>query len=202
MSDLVELIRALSRRIDELERRSDNLVRHGTVEEVDTKKQEVRLRIGGTDEEPLISPWVPYGQIAGALKLHSPPSKGQQMTMISPAGDFRQAGAYPFTWSNANPSPSDKPDEHVLTFGGFTFTLKGNALLIKGPKITFEAGGSSWEIVDGSVTAKSGGTEHKISDSGETTTGGRVEHDGKNIGKDHKHRDVTPGPSLTGGPVE
>ena len=128
MRELAELVV----RIAELERRFANMMRHGTVEEVDAKKQRLRIRLGeGDDGAPFIGPWVPYAQIAGDLKLHTPPSKGQQMTMLNPTGDFRQAVAIPLTWSDRNQSPSEKPDEHVLSFGSVQITLKENELEFK-----------------------------------------------------------------------
>jgi phage baseplate assembly protein gpV len=108
------------------------MMRHGTVEQVDAKKQRLRIRLGEGDEgAPFLGPWVPYAQIAGDLKLHAPPSKGQQMTMLNPTGDFRQAVAIPLTWSDRNQSPSEKPDEHVLTFGSVRVTLKESELEFK-----------------------------------------------------------------------
>jgi len=128
MRELAELVV----RIAELERRFANMMRHGTVEQVDAKKQRLRIRLGeGDDGAPFIGPWVPYAQIAGDLKLHTPPSKGQQMTMLNPTGDFRQAVAIPLTWSDRNQSPSEKPDEHVLTFGSVRVTLKESELEFK-----------------------------------------------------------------------
>jgi phage baseplate assembly protein V len=128
MRELAELVV----RIAELERRFANMMRHGTVEQVDAKKQRLRIRLGeGDDGAPFIGPWVPYAQLAGDLKLHTPPSKGQQMTMLNPTGDFRQAVAIPLTWSDRNQSPSEKPDEHVLTFGSVRVTLKESELEFK-----------------------------------------------------------------------
>jgi len=128
MRALVELFE----RVAELERRVANQYRHGTVEEVDPAKQLVRVRMGeGDDGKPFIGPWVPYAQIAGALKVHTPPSVGQQMTMLNPTGDFRQAVALPLTWSDQNPSPSQNGDEHVLTFGSVKVTLKDKLVEIK-----------------------------------------------------------------------
>lgn len=103
-------------RVTEVERRNDNQVRHGKVTDVDTKKQRVRIEIGERDGKPVKSPWVPYAQIAGDYKSHRPPTKGQQMTLFAPNGEFRQAVILPFTWSDQNKSPSDKEDEHVTTY--------------------------------------------------------------------------------------
>ena len=62
-----EILELLTR-IAELERKLDSLFRHGPVHE--RKKIDgrwfVRLRIGGTEQEPFLSPWIPYSsQTAG-----------------------------------------------------------------------------------------------------------------------------------------
>lgn len=167
------------RRIAELERRADGMVKQGRVAEVDPKAGTVRLRLNeeGADE-PFLSPPIPYAQMAGALKVHTPPSVGQQMTIISGAGDFRQGLAVPMTWSDKNAAPSEKGDEHVLTFGDVRVELVSGGL-----KIT--VGGVSVEITGAGVAFK----------------GGRVEHDEKNIGSDHVHGGIIPGGSNTDVPA-
>jgi phage baseplate assembly protein V len=117
MADLIDALLRLDADLAEMKRRFENAERPGTVHEVDPAQHRVRLRIGGSEAEPFLTPWVPYAQTAGAFKFHNPPSPGQQMMFCCPDGDFRQGYAVPFTWSDANPSPSDKGDEHVATFG-------------------------------------------------------------------------------------
>jgi len=134
--ELVEL----ASRVAELERRFSGTLRHGTIEEVDAAKQIVRLNFGqDEDGKPFLSPWVPYAQIAGALKVHTPPSKGQQFTALSPTGDWQQAVALPLTWSKANPSPSQKADEHVLTFGSVKLTIEGEKVTAEAPNVLIKS---------------------------------------------------------------
>ena len=174
MRELVEL----AARVADLERRFSGSMRHGTVEEVDPEKGLVRLKFGEDKEgKPFLSPWMPYAQTAGAMKFHSPPSKGQQMSMMAPGGDWMQGVSIPMHWSDQNKSPSTKGDEHVMTFGDVTVTIKG-----------------------GSYQIKVGGVTTTFSGDGVTVDGGRVEHDGKNIGKDHRHDEVVKGGALTGVP--
>jgi phage baseplate assembly protein V len=151
---------ALMREVADLKRRVDNVVRHGVVSDVDAEKQLVRLKIGGTDAEPFKSPWLPYAQIAGALKVHTPPSVGQQMTLVAATGDFRQALALPMTWSNQNQSPSTKKDEHVLTFGKIRIVAKSDNLKVS-------VGDSSVEITENKIVSKS----EKIKDVGKSYLG-------------------------------
>jgi phage baseplate assembly protein gpV len=176
--EIVELVA----RVNELERRFASAFRHGTVEQVDPAKHLVRIRLGEPGQDggdPFIGPWVPYAQIAGALKVHSPPSAGQQMTMLNPTGDFRQAVAIPLTWSDQNASPSQNGDEHVIKFGDITIVLKADS-------VKFTIGEHVVNMTkDGTLFEK-----------------GKITHDNVHIDKTHVHKDVEPGPGLTGPPNE
>jgi len=175
MREVVEL----AARIAELERRFSGVLRHGTVEEVDPARHRVRLNFGkDINGGPFLSPWVPYAQIAGALKVHTPPSKGQQFTALSPNGDWRQAVVLPMTWSDQNASPSTASDEHVLTFGAVRLTIREEVLQVQ-----------------------VGGVNLKVTPDGLAITGGKVTHEAKNIGATHIHRGVIPGGGLTDVPA-
>ena len=174
--ELVEL----AARIAELERRFSGMMRHGTVAEVDTETHRIRLDFGpahGTSGR-FLSPWIPYAQFSGALRVHTPPSIGQQFTAMSPNGDFQQAVAVPLTHSNANPSPSTAADQNVLHFGAVTVTLAEDSLEIAVGGVRFKVDGANVEI-----------------------TGGQVRHNGTNIGDSHIHSGVLSGPSVTGMPA-
>ncbi|OAE43920.1 phage baseplate assembly protein V [Brucella intermedia] len=187
---LVEVLR----RTAEIERRFDGMVKQGPVAEVDPKSGTVRVRLGGSDKEPMLSPPIPYAQIAGGLKVHAPPTIGQQMTVLSGAGDFRQGLAVPMTWSDNNKSPSEKGNENVLTFGDARIELRGDELLLTvgGFSVSFKASGATFSV---------GGVTHEISASGLTTKGGKIEHNEKNIGSDHIHGGVERGGATTSGPA-
>jgi len=133
-------------RLSALEKRVAGMIRHAPVEEVNPAEGWVRFDLGEGDNGPLLSPKVLYAQIAGGLKAHTPPTKGQQMTIFAPGGDMRQAVALPMTWSDQNKSPSDKGDENVLTFGSVTVVLKGESV-----KVT--VGGTSFEIYSDGIRA-------------------------------------------------
>ncbi len=143
---LDQFLADLLRRTSEIERRFDGMVSQGTVHEVDPQGGTVRLRIGGTDDEPFLSPPIPYAQVAGALKVHAPPSRGQQMTVLNGSGDFRQGLALPMTWSDANKSPSDKGDENVMTFGSATVAVRGDEIVVKVPRLLIECDGTTLEL--------------------------------------------------------
>lgn len=169
-----DLIARLFARVADLERRMANMMRAGPVEEVDAAKGLCRLRVGGTDDKPHLSAWIPYAQKSGQLKAHIPPSKGQPMLMLSPNGDPKQARAVADSWSDANPSPNKSGDENTVTFGAWRFTLGKDKLSVSGPTL-------EWS---GDVEFKSG----------------TLKHDGVNVGKDHLHTQVEPGGGLSGVP--
>lgn len=148
MSSLGEIFVEVMARIARLEQRVANMALHGPVTDIDPKKQLARVRIGGTDEAPWKSPWIPYGQFAGGLKVHTPPTVGQNMTLLNPTGDPSQGVLLPFTWNNAFKSPSENGDENVLTFGNVRIEIKDDRLFAK-------VGGSEITVTGSDVTIKS-----------------------------------------------
>ncbi len=144
MREIIDILNRLA----SVEKRLSSMVRHGPVAQVNPAEGWVRLNLGEGDKGPLLSPKIPYAQMAGALKVHAPPSEGQQMTYFAPGGDPRQAMALPMTWSNANPSPSASGEENVLTFGSVTIAIKGESV-----RITV---GNTWfEVSTGGIKARS-----------------------------------------------
>jgi phage baseplate assembly protein V len=174
MRALIDLVA----RVAEIERRLSAMMRHGTVAQINPATQTVRLRFGDSDGGgDFLSPPVPYSQAAGALKVHSPPTVGQQMTIMAPGGDLAQGVAMPMGFSDANPAPSSAGDRNVITFGAVTLTLRSDGL-----------------------TAAVGGVTLDLSAGGLAITGGAVTHNGTNIGSSHVHGGITPGPSDTDPP--
>lgn len=167
----------LAMRVEELERRMRGAFRQGTVAEVDPAAGTLRLKLGVGAQGDFLSGNIPYVQTAGAVKVHNPPSVGQQMMAVSPNGDLRQAVAMPLGFSEANASPGSAGDVHKLTFGAVTIQLSSDGLSIA-----------------------SGGVSVLIDGSGLYVTGGTVEHNGTDISETHTHSGVTPGPSRTGNP--
>ena len=190
--EIVELVA----RVTDLERRLAGMMRHGTVAEVDPARQRVRLDFGpahGRDGQ-FLSPWVPYAQFSGALKVHTPPTVGQQLTAMSPTGDFQQAVAVPLTHHASNPSPSEAADQNVMTYGNVIMTLADDLVRSEVGGLTFEFTSAQAQITVGDVT-------FSVSRAGVEITGGTVTHNGKNIGATHIHGGVSSGPSTTGVPA-
>lgn len=168
---------ALINDVNEIKRRLSVMGRHGVVAEVNPAEGWVRLNLGDGDNGPLLSPKLPYAQMAGALKLHAPPTVGQNMTLFAPTGDIRQAIAMPMTWSDANPTPGQSADP-VFTYGDITITIEPGAILIG-------IGGTAW----------------RITPAGLSQTGGMIRHNEKDIGSTHRHGGVLTGGAATNPPV-
>lgn len=159
MNDIVDFVVGLAADMAEFKRRFENSSRHGTVQEVDAEKQRLRLRIGGSDERPFLTPWLPYSQHAADAdhwRDHNPPSKGQQFTYVAPDGDFRQGMLLPFTWSDDNPSPSSNPDERVSTFGTFKRTIRKDEFLQEIKRHLLKSEQSELEMKDEKAELKNG----------------------------------------------
>lgn len=132
MNDYERVLIALAAKVAEIERKQEGRMARGTVHEVDPEKGTVRLKVGEDDDgKPFLTPPIPYAQTMGALKVHSPPSVGQQMTAFNDGGDYRQGIALPMTQSDANKSPSTKGDEHVMTLGSVTIRVKGDEVFVQ-----------------------------------------------------------------------
>lgn len=180
-------------RIQALERRVAGMLRHGSVKEVDTAKGLARLTIAPDGDQEFLSPWIPYGQIAGpstGLKVHAPPVVGQNMTLISPSGDLRQSVALPMTWSDQAQSPGQGPDP-TATYGDFRIEILPGEMKITVPKATIVAGGSTFELT---------GEGLKLTTDKVQIDGSSVKHNAKEIGDTHRHIDSMPGPDRTGVP--
>lgn len=173
------VLRQLLDRVVEAERRGAAQEMRGKVTDVDATKARARIELGkDEDGQPVKSPWIPYKQIAGALKIHQPPTVGETMTLRSASGDVEQGVLEAFHWSDDNPANSTDAQSNVMTFGDCKVTI----------------GTSSIEVEVGGVKAT-------FSGSGFEVTGGEVKHNDKDIGDTHKHSGVISGGDDTGPPV-
>lgn len=182
LDSLIREVRALQNRLsgveaahNDLRDRHARMLTPGTVGEVDAANHQYRQVVGKDENDAdVLGPWRPYSQHAGALKLHTPPSKGQQMLFVSPNGDFEQGVGFPFGWSTANPSPSQDGATVAGSFDGFGMSINGGVLTITG-KV----------VINGDFTA----------------SGGVFKHKGKNVGDTHTHSGVQTGGGNSGAPV-
>lgn len=196
LHEIHDLLGQLAQGHADLEARIERMFRKGKVTDVDAVNHLYRQEIGLNDDGQTVkSPWLPYSQIGGARKTHSPPSVGEQYLLVNPDGhyDFTTGVGLPHGWYDQNPSPSTDPAADVTTRGNTIDTTTAASR-------TIVVGGSSLAMVDGSITLKSGGVTMVISGSGVAVTGGLVKHDGLDIGSTHIHGGVSVGTDHTGIP--
>lgn len=167
----------------ELARRLENLIRIGTVEQVDSGAARVRVRIGET-----LTAWLPWVTTrAGTDTSWWAPSPGEQITLLSPSGDMSQAVAIPSLYSSINPPNSHDVDEHRVDFQGGTFFSYNR----RDKHLHIDLSD------DGTVTliAKGG-----INITGDVTVQGEVTANGIPLTQ-HRHGGVEPGGGVSGVPV-
>ena len=102
----------------ELARRLANIVRFGTVAEVDHDAYRLRARYDTDDTgAPILTAPIPWVALrAGDDAEWWSPDVGEQLVLLSPSGELTQAIALPALYSNAKPAPSADPDKRVTRY--------------------------------------------------------------------------------------
>jgi phage baseplate assembly protein V len=176
----------------ELQRRLANVVRVGTVEEADFSAARVKVRMGG-----ILTGWLPMSGIrAGGVRVWSPLTVGEQVTVFSPSGDLAQGLVMPGTYCDANASPGNSETAINIVFPD------GSTLDWDAGTLNFETAGVA-KIKAGTIELEAGNIRVK----------GPVEQTGGDITSDsdviaagvslvtHVHGGVIPGGGTTGQPV-
>lgn len=120
--------------IAELNRRIDNMIRLGTIAEVDHAKALCRVKTGA-----ITTTWLPFfTRRAGTTSEWDPVSLGEQCTVLSPSGELAQGVVLVGLYSTANPPQSASPVlhrigwangdyvEHNAATGGYRLKLAGH----------------------------------------------------------------------------
>jgi phage baseplate assembly protein gpV len=96
------MIDELLDRLARLEQRMATLNPVGKVVQRDHDKG-VRVQLGGTDDNPMLSPWIQPGDWSGTTRFL--PDIGQQVMVHSHGGDWTQASLIPLTHSDDDAEP-------------------------------------------------------------------------------------------------
>lgn len=159
----------------ETDRRMTNAIRYGRITAVDAATARARVTFGGETE----SAWLPFtAGRAGAARVWTPPTVGEQVVVVSPAGDTAQGVIMGSLPSDQFPAPSGNGGAVVLDLGSVNVTLTASSVAVVVGGVTFE-----------------------ISGGGVAITGGAVTHNGKNIGSTHTHTAVAAGVATSGPPA-
>lgn len=94
--------------IADLRRRLDNMIRLGTIAQVDHAKALCRVQSGA-----ITTGWLPFfTRRAGTTNEWDPVSQGEQCTVFSPSGELAQGVVLVGLYSSANPPTSNNPAVH------------------------------------------------------------------------------------------
>ncbi|PIM84822.1 phage baseplate assembly protein V [Raoultella planticola] len=120
--DFAELIRLL-----------ENVVRTGTVTEIDESKWRVRVQSGGLE-----TTWMRWtAQRAGVFKVWVPPAIGEQVWFLCLGGNTDVAFIGGSLYSDDNPAPGASRNEMVVTApdgATFRYDAEAGALQVRGVK--------------------------------------------------------------------
>lgn len=107
----------------ELVRRIENVVRFGTVTDVDHGRALCRVQVGDMKTE-----WRPWlTQRAGAGRRWWPPTAGEQCVLLSPGGELASAFVLPGVFSDEVQPNSDEPTEDRTTWANGDFMVHDSA---------------------------------------------------------------------------
>ena len=168
--DLVAWVKEIHHTQEESRHSHANLIREGTVEQVDGKKG-YQVRLAEDDGKAVPSPWFPHPEQGGAFKTWRPLTKGQTVLVIAPGGDQRLAHIIPKGgFSDQNKQPSEKLDENVETYGKVRTTWKADSTEKKvGDKVTVST-------TTDTHMAKTEKAEHRTGPDAVTSTAGGSKH--------------------------
>lgn len=175
--------------VAELRRRLDNMLRLGTIAEVDHANALCRIKSGS-----ITTGWLPWLSLrAGTTKCWNPPSAGEQCIVFSPSGDLAQGIALVGIYSHSNPAPGSAANLDRTTYpDGAVIEYDANAHSLRAQ---LPAGATAQLIANGGITIVG-----DVTLTGTLTASADVIANGISL-VNHLHRGVQPGPSNTGKPL-
>jgi phage baseplate assembly protein V len=162
-------------------------LRIGKVIEVDLAKALARVVIGEIE-----SGWIDWATFrAGATRVWSPPSVGEQCLVISPDGDLEGAFAFGALFSEDHPAPGNSLREIIWFQDGAVLAYDPEAHHLD---VQLPAGATMTMTADGGITING-----DITLNGTLTASEDVVASGISL-KTHKHGGVQAGGAITGTP--
>ncbi|EPC02413.1 baseplate assembly protein [Litchfieldella anticariensis FP35 = DSM 16096] len=198
-----------------------NLIRLGTIAEVDHDDARVRVRSG-----ELLTDWRPWISLrAGTTRDWDPPTVGEQVVLFSPGGDPAAGVALVGLYSDAHPAPANSgnlwrrtfPDGAVLEYdhaashlqatlpGSAAMNTQGDVTVTTAAKLTATAAAGATinanTVINGNLTLNGNFSQpagKTATMAGDVAFTGAVTSNGKDISSNHKHNDVQPGDGTSG----
>lgn len=133
------LLRSMGERIQELERRAANRRRTGTIAEGPNEKGLYRVKLSEQGGVPYLTPWIKAKTIgAGNVKLDVVHAVGEQVDVISDAGDLTSASIDFSTYSDDNPRENAANVPLRLKTGDSIIEVSGGGITLKASKIVLD----------------------------------------------------------------
>lgn len=130
---LLQRIEFLESVVDDLSRKSNNMLREAKVLEVYPEEGLVEVEAHGVKTEK-----VPWLQRAGDINEWEPPTKDERVIVISPTGDVAKGLVLPGGYSDKFPQPHNKGSEFYRKVKGASILQKDGLVHIKATKIVLE----------------------------------------------------------------
>lgn len=148
--------------LPDMERRTANQIRYGTILAVDYAGARVRIKSGEIE-----SAWLPWstGRASAAKRRWDPPEIGEQVVMLSPGGDLRQAVVLTGVFQQSAGAPSASPDKDTTVYGD-------------GAVVEYDRGSHTYTVdvpAGGKIVLKCGATTLEISNTGVVLTAPNVD---------------------------
>lgn len=101
----------------DMERRLANSIRYGKVLEINHADKLVRIKSGNIETD-----WIkwPAGRSGAGKRRWDPPEVGEQVVMLSPGGDMKQASILPGMYQDSHDAPSADPNEDLAEYSDGT----------------------------------------------------------------------------------
>lgn len=167
----------------ELARLIENLIRFGTVAEVQVKPPRVRVKSGD-----ITTAWRPWLNLrAGADREWDPPTVGEQVVLFSPSGNLAQGVALTGLFSDQIPANGDREGLHRRTYRDgavieydsiakhLRATLPGTAEVIAEGDIDVTSNANISAVALGDINLNSGGNIQIVAAGNVAITGARVD---------------------------
>ena len=181
--------------LNESQRRISNLIRLGTVADVDHGAARVRVQTDGNTTD-----WLPWFALrAGNTIDWSAPSVGEQVAILAAEGVMNGGMVLRGLYSSAFPAPESAPGKHVTRHGDgapITYDEDSHAL-----SAVLPAGGTATITADGGITLNGPVTINGTAYVSQTLTAVTdVIGGGKSL-KGHAHPGIEPGSGISGPPA-
>lgn len=177
---------------DDIPGKIGDLLRLGRIASVDLVAGLAEVECG-----EVLSPPVPWTELAGAFRTWTPPSEGEQVLLICPEADIAGAFILRGLLSNSFPAPASDENHHLHGADGLTIKLTPDGIVIEAPGAITITGDVS---ITGNLAVDGDASVTGDADVDGTVTGQTDVVAAGISGKSHTHPGVQSGAASTAGP--